>query len=75
MTKNFSGSDLRELCRQASVFRLRDLARESNLNSDDEGYISKFSYGHCLTVHFYNWQIQYIAAIKYVRLSKVDGQN
>nr|CAD7403608.1 unnamed protein product [Timema cristinae] len=30
MTENFSGSDLRELCRNASVYRVRDYMRVSN---------------------------------------------
>lgn len=35
-TEGFSGSDLHELCRQAAVYRVRDLAREEMAKEDSE---------------------------------------
>nr|CAD7603606.1 unnamed protein product [Timema genevievae] len=40
MTENFSGSDLRELCRNASVYRVRDYMRVSNAKKPEEDIIS-----------------------------------
>ncbi|CAD5123511.1 DgyrCDS11851 [Dimorphilus gyrociliatus] len=47
MTKTFSGSDLRELCRQASVFRVRDLVK-SYKNGSSDVYQSDVESGHKL---------------------------
>nr|CAD7576774.1 unnamed protein product [Timema californicum] len=40
MTENFSGSDLRELCRNASVYRVRDYMRVSNAKKPEGDIIS-----------------------------------
>lgn len=36
LTANFSGSDLRELCRNASVYRLREYVRENDTASSSQ---------------------------------------
>lgn len=37
LTEGFSGSDLRELCRTGSVYRVRDMVRAASASREDEG--------------------------------------
>ncbi|XP_066994324.2 outer mitochondrial transmembrane helix translocase [Anabrus simplex] len=45
LTENFSGSDLREMCRNASVYRVRDYCRESGARDFVEGGASTSAVG------------------------------
>lgn len=39
ITNSFSGSDLRELCRNASVYRIRSFIKDGNVMAEEENQI------------------------------------